>query len=61
MRKMGVLQLALQLMYLYIVSVIGQIAKVARIATCRIYGATHYNSITTLSQQLIFNYYAIPL
>jgi hypothetical protein len=61
MRKMGVLQLALQLTYLYVVSVIGQVAKVARIATCCIYGATHYNSITTLLQQLVLNYYETPL
>jgi len=45
-------------MYLYAVSAIGQ---VARVATHRIYGATHYNSITTLLQQLLFNYYATPL
>jgi len=67
--KKGVLQLALQFnfwvesdicnsLYLYAVSAIGQ---VARVATHRIYGATHYNSITTLLQQLLFNYYATPL
>jgi putative flippase GtrA len=69
MRKRGVLQLALQLNfsvafnicnspYLYVVNVIGQ---VARVAIHYIYDATHYNSITTLSQQLLFNYYATPL
>jgi hypothetical protein len=42
-------------------SVIEQVAKVAKVVTQRIYDATHYNSITTLLQQLIFNYYAIPL
>jgi len=42
-------------------SVIGQVAKVARVITHYIYNATHYNLITTLWQQLIFNYYAIPL
>jgi hypothetical protein len=72
MRKMGVLQLALQLNfwiasdisnlpYLYAMNAIGQVARVARIATYRIYNATHYNSITTFSQQLIFKYYAAPL
>jgi hypothetical protein len=40
---------------LYIVNVIGQVARVAKVITCRIYGAIHYNSITTLSQ-LLFNY-----
>jgi hypothetical protein len=44
--------------YLYDVSVIRQ---VARVATHYIYGAIHYNSITSLLQQLFFNYYAIPL
>jgi hypothetical protein len=69
MRKMGVLQLALQLNfwiasdvsnlpYLYAMNAIGQ---VARVATYCIYNAIHYNSITTFSQQLIFKYYATPL
>jgi len=69
MKKRGVLQLALQLnfrvivkiynsLYLYNVNVIEQ---VARIATHCIYNATHYNLITTLSQQLFSNYYATPL
>ncbi len=40
--------------YLYVMRAIGQVAKVARIAT-------HYNSIITLLQQLLFNYYATPL
>jgi hypothetical protein len=44
--------------YLYVVSVIQQ---VARVAIHYIYSATHYNLITTLSQQFIFNYYATPL
>jgi len=57
--KKGVLQLALQLNfqvaletcnspYLYVVSDIKQVAKVARVATHCIYGATHYNLITIL-------------
>jgi hypothetical protein len=72
MRKKGVLQLALQLnfwialdtwnsTYLYAMTVIKQVTKVARVAIHRIYNATHYNSITTLSQQFFFNYYATPL
>jgi hypothetical protein len=44
--------------YLYIMNAIGQ---VVRVAIHHIYGAIHYNSIATLLQQLIFNYYAIPL
>jgi hypothetical protein len=31
------------------------------LATRHIYSAIHYNLITTLLQQLIFNYYATPL
>jgi hypothetical protein len=46
---------------LYVVSVIRQVARVARIIIHCIYGATHYNSNATLSQQLFFNYYATPL
>jgi hypothetical protein len=42
------------------VNVIGQVARVARVTIRSIYGAIHYNSITTLSQQLLFNY-ATPL
>jgi hypothetical protein len=75
MEKKGVLQLALQLnfsltlntcnsSYLYVISVIRQVAKVTRIAIHCIYGATHYNSlqpIATLLQQRLFNYYATPL
>jgi hypothetical protein len=67
-KKRGVLQLDFQLnfwvtldtfnsSYLYTMSVIEQ---VARVATHHIYGAIHYNSITTLSQQLFFNYYVTP-
>jgi len=41
--------------YLYFMSAIGQIAS------HHIYDVIHYNSITTLLQQLLFNYYAIPL
>jgi hypothetical protein len=37
------------------------IGQVTRVATHRIYDAIHYNSIPTLSQQLLFNYYATPL
>jgi hypothetical protein len=70
--KKGVLQLALQLNfwiasnisnspYLHVVSVIEKITRVAKVATHCIYATTHYNSITTLSQQLLFNYYATPL
>jgi hypothetical protein len=33
---------------------------IARVATHRIYGATHYNLIATLLQ-LLFNYYATPI
>jgi hypothetical protein len=72
MRKRGALQVALQLNfwiasdtcnspYLYVVSAIEQVAKVAKVVTHHICDATHYNSITTLSQQLLFNYYATPL
>jgi hypothetical protein len=61
MRKRGVLQLALWLnflvakdicnsLYLYIVSANEQVA------THHIYGATHCNSIATLSKQLTFKY-----
>ncbi len=71
-KKKGVLQLALQLNflialdtcnlpYLYAMNVIGQVARVAKVTTHHIYDAIHYNSITTLSQQFIFNYYATPL
>jgi hypothetical protein len=42
-------------------NVIGQVARAAKVATHRIYGTTHYNSIATLSQQLFFNYYVTPL
>ncbi len=42
--------------YLYTVSAIKQVARVTRGATHHIYDATPYNSITTLLQQLIFNY-----
>jgi hypothetical protein len=31
-----------------------------RVATHRIYGATHCNSIATMLKPLIFNYYATP-
>jgi len=59
MWERGVLELAFQLnfwvasdtcnsLYLYVMSAIGQ---VARVATHRIYDATHYNSIATLSHQ----------
>jgi hypothetical protein len=72
MRKMGVLQLALQFnfwvpldtcnsSYINVVGVIGQVARVARVATHCIHDATHYNSIMILLQQILFNYYAIPL
>jgi hypothetical protein len=37
------------------------IEQVAKVAAHYIYYATHYNLITTLSQQLIFNYYPAPL
>jgi hypothetical protein len=43
------------------VSAIGQVAKVAKVAIHYMYGATHYNLITTFSQQFFFNYYATPL
>jgi hypothetical protein len=45
-------------LYLYVVSVIRQVAKVA---THHIYGATHYNLIITLSQQLLVNCHGTPL
>jgi hypothetical protein len=48
-------------LYFYIVSVIRQIAWVVRVATHYICSAIQCNLITTLSKQLIFNYYAIPL
>jgi hypothetical protein len=71
MRKRGVLQLDLQLNfwvtlntcnspYLYAMNAIEQVVRVVRVATNHIYNAIHYNSITTLSQQLLFNYYATP-
>ncbi len=43
--------------YLYVANVIKQ---VTRVTTHHIYGATHYNSITTLSQ-FLFNYDVTPL
>jgi len=60
MKKRGVLHLALQFNfwvaldtcnspYLYVVSAIGQVAGVAKVATHHIYDATHYNSMTILS------------
>ncbi len=72
MRKRGVLQLALQLNfwitsdtcnspYLYAMSAIGQVARATRVTTHCIYGAIHYNLITTLLQQFLFNFYATPL
>jgi hypothetical protein len=68
-KKKGVLQLTLWLkflvvkdtcnsLYLYVMNANGQVTWVA---THYIYDATHCNSITTLSKQLIFNHYAIPL
>jgi hypothetical protein len=45
-------------LYLHVMNVNGQVAWVA---IHQIYGATHYNSITIQSKQLIFNYYATPL
>jgi len=70
MRKKGVLQLALQLTfwvasdtcnspYLYVMNVIRQVAKVTRIELTILW-CNSYNSITTLLQQLIFNYYVTP-
>ncbi len=47
--------------YLYALNVIKQVARIARVATHHIYSAIHYNSITMLLQQFLFNYYAIPL
>jgi len=69
--KMGILQLALQFnfgvamstcnsLYFYVVSVIKQVAWIARIVTHHIYDAIHCNSIAT-QLQLIFNYYATQL
>jgi hypothetical protein len=63
MRRKDVLQLTLQLnfqvvmttcnsLYLHIVSVIGQVVWVARVAIHRIYGVVNFNSITTLFQLL---------
>jgi len=34
---------------------------ICKIVTHHIYGVTHYNSITTMLKQFIFNDYAIPL
>jgi hypothetical protein len=59
--KKGVLQLALQFnfwiamticnsLYFYVVSAIGQVAWVTRVATYCMYNATHCNSVATLSQ-----------
>jgi hypothetical protein len=42
-------------------NVIRQVAKDAKDATHHIYNATHYILITTLSRQVIFNYYVTPL
>jgi len=66
MKKMGVLQLALQLnfwvaldicnsSYLHVVSVIKQVARITRVATHHIYGATHYNFVVTTFFQLLCN------
>jgi hypothetical protein len=61
LRKRGALQVALQFnfwvasdtcnsLYLYVVNVIEQVVRVAKVITHHIYGATHYNSIITLLQ-----------
>jgi hypothetical protein len=46
---------------LYVANAIGEIAWVAKVITHYIYNATHYNSITILLKQFIFNYYVTPL
>jgi len=64
MRKRGVLQFTLQLnfwvasdtcnsLYLYVMSAIGQVTRVARIATHRIYSATHYNFVIIILFQVL--------
>jgi hypothetical protein len=70
--KKCVLQLTLQLNfwiamttcnapYFYVVDAMKQIAWVAKVVIHYIYNATHYNSITILLKQFIFNYYVSPL
>jgi hypothetical protein len=72
MKKKIVLQLALQFNfwvasdncnspYLYIVSVIEQVAIVARVVIHRIYNATHYNFVTTIPFQLLCNFPMITI
>jgi hypothetical protein len=72
MKKTIVLQLALQFNfwvaldncnspYLYIVSVIKQVAIVATVVIHRIYSATHYNFVTTTPFQLLCNFPMITI